>query len=158
MKKTTKLFLVVLCLVCVTSLILLTACNNNGEGNDLEKTITVVIGEGENATVSTVTTGARYLADVLNEMVNDEDSNLTLVGTYSIAYGLYVTEIGAVKADALKGEYVYFFTTDTEYQEISEFAVSKEFDGKTLVSATKGVSSLPVKDGETYLITLISFS
>lgn len=155
MKKTTKLLLVVLCLVCVTSLILLTACNN--EGNDLEKTITVVIGEGENATVSTVTTGARYLADVLNEMVNAENSNLTLVGTYS-AYGLYVTEIGSVKENALKGEYVYFFTTDTEYQDITEFAVSKEYDGKTLVSAMKGVSSLPVKDGETYLITLVSFS
>lgn len=154
MKKTTKLFLVVLCLVCVTSLILLTACDN--EGNDLEKTITVVIGEGENATVSTVTTGARYLADVLNEMVN-ENSDLTLVGTYS-AYGLYVTEIGSVKEDALKGEYVYFFTTDTEYQDITEFAVSKEYDGKTLVSATKGVSSLPVKDGETYLIALVSFN
>ncbi len=146
MKKTTKA-VVVLCL-CIAFLFVIAGCN---QGNDLEKTVTVVIGESS----YTVTTGAKYLFDVINELAQRKDDPIVLNGSWS-SYGLFVTEIGTLKP-ANANEYIEILTTDTGHIDVTEYAHTKEYNGKTLTTASLGVSSLPLVDGEIYMFVLSSF-
>lgn len=151
-KKIAVLLLVVVSLAAVT--LLFTACNKD-VGNEYEKTVTIVIGEGENKLVyDNYTTTARYLFDALNELSNRETDPLKMGGSWG-QFGMFLTEIGDLKAES--NSYICVLATDTEYQDITDYAVKKTYNGTELTSATLGVSSLPLKDGQTYLFCLVAF-
>ena len=99
----------------------------NEKGGNTEE-VTVSLILGDADAVS-VTTDAPFLYDLLKEYC--EENGLALEGSTS-ATGFYATRIGDLAEDA-------------------------ERDGKTYFSASVGVSSLPLRDGATYLVTVMSF-
>lgn len=155
MKKMQKSLVALLCLVCVLSTVFVLFACTDKNANDLEKTVTIVIGEGENATVETITTGAKYLFDLLNEMSNREENKIALNGSWE-EYGLFVTEVGSLKAEG-SNQYICVLTSDAAYKNATEWAVKKEYNGTEMVSSTRGVSSLPLKDGCVYMFALGTF-
>lgn len=155
MKKMQKTLVALLCLVCVLSTVFVLFACTDKNANDLEKTVTIVIGEGETATTETITTGAKYLFDLLNEMSNREENKLALNGSWS-TYGLFVTEVGSLKAEG-SNQYICVLTSDAAYKDMTEWAVKKEYNGTEMVSSTLGVSSLPLKDGCVYMFALGTF-
>lgn len=157
MKKMQKTLVALLCLVCVLSTVFVLFACTDKNANDLEKTVTIVIGEGETATTETVKTTGKYLVDLLIELTNREENKLVLAGEWS-QYGLYITEIGNLKQDTAQSQYVYLFISDTEYQNISATAMKREYNGTELAESLCGVSSLPLKDGCVYMFTLVTFS
>lgn len=155
MKKMQKTLVALLCLVCVLSTVFVLFACTDKNANDLEKTVTIVIGEGETATAETVTTGAKYLFDLLNELNNREENKIALNGSWG-QYGLFVTEVGSLKAEGVN-QYICVLTSDVSYQDATEWAVKKEYNGTEVVSSTLGVSSLPLKDGCVYMFALITY-
>ena len=139
--------------VCVLAFSLV-ACAD--KGTDYEKTITIVIGEGENQMVfADYKTGSKYLFDAINELSNRETEPLTLKGSWT-QYGLFVSAIGNIEADPLT-QYVCVMTNDTDYQDTTNWAVTKTYGEITVVSSTLGVSSLPLKDGAVYMFAIVGF-
>ncbi len=155
MKKLQKTLVALLCLVCVLSTVFVLFACTDKNANDLEKTVTLVIGEGESATAETVTTGAKYLFDLLNEMNNREENKIALNGSWE-EYGLFVTEVGSLKAEG-SNQYICVLTSDAAYKDATEWAVKKDYNGTEVVSSTLGVSSLPLKDGCVYMFALVTF-
>lgn len=156
MKKMQKSLVALLCLVCVLSTVFVLFACTDKNANDLEKTVTIVIGEGETATTETVKTTGKYLVDLLIELTNREENKLVLAGEWS-KHGLYVTEVGSLKAEG-SNQYICVLTSDAAYKDMTEWAVKKEYNGTEMVSSTLGVSSLPLKDGCVYMFTLVTFS
>ena len=139
--------------VCVLALSLV-ACSD--KGTDYEKTITIVIGEGENQMViADYKTGSKYLFDAINELSNRETDPITLKGGWT-QYGLFVTAIGNIEADTLT-QYVCVLTSDTDHQDITDWAVTKTYGDISVVSSDLGVSSLPLKDGAVYMFAIVGF-
>ena len=127
----------------------LAACNEKG-GNTEEVTVSLIIGDAD---AVSVTTDAPFLYDLLKEYC--EENGLALEGSMS-ATGFYATRIGDLAEDAAAGKYIMF------YHDIDDIALyipdyDIERDGKTFFSSSAGVSSLPLRDGATYLVTLMSF-
>lgn len=164
MKNFRKTSAVVLTVVCVLVLAFsLVACNINISTNETTDnssspvSVTIVIGEGDTQQViADYETGAKYLFDVINELHNRKTDPIALEGGWT-QYGLFVTAIGNIAADTTS-EYVCVLTSDTTYQDITNYAVTKTYGDKTVVSSTLGVSSLPIKDGEIYMFTIVSFA
>ena len=127
----------------------LAACNEKG-GNTEEVTVSLILGDAD---AVSVTTDAPFLYDLLKEYC--EENGLALEGSTS-ATGFYATRIGDLAEDAAAGEYFMF------YHDIDDITLytpgyDLERDGKTYFSASVGVSSLPLRDGATYLVTVMSF-
>lgn len=127
----------------------LAACNEKG-GNTEEVTVSLILGDAD---AVSVTTDAPFLYDLLKEYC--EENGLALEGSTS-ATGFYATRIGDLAEDAAAGEYIMF------YHDIDDITLytpgyDLERDGKTYFSASVGVSSLPLRDGATYLVTVMSF-
>lgn len=154
MKNFKRILVAVIGVVCVVAMLFaFTACTDNG--NDLEKTITIVIGEGEDQVVyADYTTNARYLFDVLNELANAEENPLVLEGTYS-SYGMYVTALGDLAPEG--NEWISLLISDVDNQDITEWAVTKSYNGTDVVTSNLGVSSLPLKDGAVYMFVILTY-
>lgn len=79
---------------------------------------------------------------------------------YESEYGFFVTSLNGVEADASANEYFAIYTTLGEYDGVtyssSDFA-AYNYNGKTLGSASYGVSGLPMVEGELYVIVLESY-
>ena len=121
-----------------------------------QTSVTIVIGEGETQQViANYETGAKYLFDVINELSNRETDPITLKGGWT-QYGLFVTAIGNIEADTLS-QYVCVLTSDTDHQDITDYAVTKQYGDVTVVSSDLGVSSLPIKDGAVYMFAIVGF-
>lgn len=152
MKRNFKTTAVLALIVVMCAAFLLCACD---DANNLQKTVTIVIGEGDSALTTVETTGAKYLFDVMNELAQKEENPVIMNGSWS-TYGLFVTEIGGVKAEG-ENEYIAILTTDETYWDATDFAVKREIDGKKYVMSVLGISSLPLVDGESYLFVLATF-
>ena len=139
MKK--KLLALIVALATITSLFMLVACNKapfDKDKNELAVTVTDSVME---------ITAETTLEDYMNKL--QDKKKVSFSGTTS-EYGLYITEINGVEAGM--GEAWMLYTTDTANSN-SEWG-SYEYDGKTLGSATLGVSNLIIKNGETYVWVL----
>lgn len=146
-----KILILSLILICAIALcVSFTACSVENEGS---KTITLVIGEGDTATVfEDYKTNAEYLVDVLNELKAEE--KITYTSTES-TYGAYLTEInGLCEASNI---YIAILTTITEQQDVTTYAVKREYNDIEYISSISGVTSLPIIDGAGYLIALDIF-
>ena len=127
----------------------LAACNEKG-GNTEEVTVSLIIGDAD---AVSVTTDAPFLYDLLKEYC--EENGLALEGSMS-ATGFYATRIGDLAEDAAAGKYIMFYhDIDDITLYIPDYNIER--DGKTFFSSSAGVSSLPLRDGATYLVTLMSF-
>lgn len=145
-RKSLVIGLILICAIALT--FTLAGCAKENEGS---KTITLVIGEGEDQTVfESYKTDAEYLIDVLVEMKEAEKITYTLTES---TYGAYLTEInGILEAN---GQYVYLFSTVAEQQDITEWKVTKNYNDTVFVSVIYGASTLEVIDGAGYMIALV---
>ena len=127
--------------------LMLAACDEKG-GNTEEVTVSLILGDAD---AVSVTTDAPFLYDLLKEYC--EENGLALEGSTS-ATGFYATRIGDLAEDAAAGEYIMFYH---DIDDITTPGCDLERDGKTYFSASVGVSSLPLRNGATYLVTVTSF-
>ena len=56
------------------------------------------------------------------------------------------------------GEFIYLYTSVAKDFDVSEYASTVEYQGKTLTSSGVGVSSMSVEDGAIIYITIIKYS
>lgn len=139
MKK--KLLALIVALAMVTSAFMLVACGKTKFDKDKKELAITVSGGVMEITAETT------LEDYMNKL--QEKKEVSFDGSTS-EYGLYITKINDVEAGM--GEAWMLYTTDAANSD-SEWG-SYEYDGKTLGSATLGVSNLIVKEGETYVWVL----
>lgn len=157
MKNAKRLAVVLLVVLCLSAVTLAFAACTDDKGNELEKTVNIVIGEGENKLVfDNYTTTARYLFDALNELSNRETEPLKIGGSWS-TYGMFLTELGILSASEADKTYIAVLTTDTNYKDITEYAIKRTYNGAELVSATLGVSSLPLENGQSYMFVIATY-
>lgn len=140
-----RLCLALSVLVLACGCVVFAACNDEDARGE-EAVISVIIGDGEAASV---TTDAKYLYGALKDLCEKE--GIPLEGEDG-AYGFYLTRIG----DLVQGDGAYIML----YHDIDDVTLctpgyNYEVGGKTFFSSSLGVSSLPVVDGATYLIVLI---
>ena len=97
------------------------------------------------------------LADALKEL--NDAGELTYDG-YDSDYGFFITSLIGVEADASANEFFAVYTTLGEYDGVAysnaEYG-TYFYNGKTLSSASYGVSGLPMVVGELYVIVLESY-
>lgn len=150
MKQTLKkrLCLVLVCIVLAGVVaVAFAACNDGGKdgGTAAEVTVTLTVGDADGVTL---TTDARYLYDALAGYC--AESGIVLEGEEGV-YGFYITRIG----DLVNGQGGYIMI----YHDMDDLTLytpgyDTERDGKTYHSSSVGVSSLPLRDGASYLIIL----
>ena len=137
-----KLLALIVALATITMAFMLTACGKtkfDKDKNELAITVTDSVME---------ITAETTLEDYMKKLQSKEE--ISFKGTVDSVYGLYITEINGVKAGVSEAWMLY--TTDAANSN-SEWG-SYEYDGKTLGSATLGVSNLIIKNGETYVWVL----
>ncbi|MDD7350778.1 MAG: hypothetical protein PUG90_01140 [Clostridia bacterium] len=73
-------------------------------------------------------------------------------------YGAYLTKVGVLEEKPEAGEFIYLYTSVAKDFNVSEYASTVEYQGKTLTDSGVGVSSMSVEDGAIIYITIIKFN
>lgn len=73
-------------------------------------------------------------------------------------YGAYLTKVGNLQQNDATGEYIYLYTSVAKDADVSEYASTVEYKGKTLNNSGEGVARMSVEDGAIIYITIIKFS
>ena len=73
-------------------------------------------------------------------------------------YGAYLTKVGVLEEKPEEGEFIYLYTSVAKDFDVSEYASTVEYQGKTLTDSGVGVSSMSVEDGAIIYITIIKYS
>ena len=95
--------------------------------------------------------------DALNSF--KDDGKLTYLSTES-EYGSFISAINGYTPDGSKNEFCAVYTSLTTYNGVTYSSTeygSYEYNGKTLGSASYGVSGLPLVAGELYVITISTY-
>ena len=88
------------------------------------------------------------------EHLNKSDDSLYLVMNES-TYGAFVTEIGSIKQDESKSEYIMVYTSIAS--DSYEGAVSLDYEGVTLYQSGVGLSGMKVEDGTIILFRIEAY-
>lgn len=145
----TVLLAVVFAVIAVTAL---TACEKEGVfGKD--DTMTLVIGTEEPVEYEIKLDGLSVecnLVDVLGAA--KEQFGIE----YVIADGM-LSEVGKLKPDSTKGEYIYLFTTVEADFDVSEYVLKKTYKETALTSSGVGASDMTILAGCTVYIGTIVY-
>lgn len=140
---TKTLYLAVITLLAVS--LLLTGCKPTV---DTEGTATFVIANDEGIEVFEVPLDALENAtgalDALEYLKNQGKLDYTCQNG---GYGAFLTEVGHVKEDGSKGIYIGLWTSVAADIDTSIHATTKQYNGVTLTSSGKGISSMSLTDG-----------
>lgn len=148
---TKKGFLTAIILICAFALLFsFSAC---AQKNEIFKTITLIIGEGENQMVfESYETLAENLSGVLEEL--KAKGKITYTVSES-AYGEYIKAINSYEGG--ESSYLCLLSTVEEQQDITSYAIKRTVSGREYVSVNYGISSLKIIDGAGYLIIPVNF-
>ena len=130
-----------------------TAC-----ANDTESPIGAAVLEGSDklAVIEASATGGS-LEDAMSAL--KDAGKLTYEGSEG-EYGFYLTSVNGYTPDADNNEYWAVYTTLGEYDGV-EYSNSEygtyDYNGKTLSSASYGVSGLPLVEGELYVLVVEAY-
>ena len=69
--------------------------------------------------------------------------------------GTYLDYVGEIKNDAATGTYIYIYTSVAADADVSEYATTVEYGGKTLTSAGVGAYEMTLSDGAVIYIGTI---
>ena len=72
-------------------------------------------------------------------------------------YGAYLTELGDLKEDAATATYLFLYTSVEKDFDVSEWASTKVWEGKTLTSAGVGITEMTVENGAIIYIGTVSY-
>ena len=113
-----------------------------------EPSVTLVV-EGKTKSVFTVSlkglTIERGLVSILDALKAENKLDYGITDTF-------LDYVGEVKNDYDKGEYVYIYTSVTKDQDVSQYADTVSYDGKTLVSSGVGAIEMTVEDGAVFYV------
>ena len=155
MLKTNFSRLLALALALTVTLFCLVSC---GTGEiDAEGTVTVVIFDTE-ATEYTVSldslSDGEGLIPLLDYLKAEEGVDYTATDA---GYGAYLTSLGTLKENATEGKYLYVYTSVEADFDVSAYAKTVEYDGKTLTSSGVGISEMSLTDGAVIYFTYITY-
>lgn len=83
-----------------------------------------------------------------------------LEGVGAIDYeidGTMLTEVGELENDAARGEWIYVYTSVEDDIDVSQYAMTVEYDGKTLTSAGVGATDMTIEKDAVIYIGLIIY-
>ena len=152
-----------LALLVICSVFSLAACSDNqGEQATTTttaptkvETMTLVIGTETPVTYSVeldkveITDG---LMSVLEYLKTNEGLEYASDDT---GYGAFLTKIGALEQK--DNSYIYLYTSVDGDKDVSQYATTIEFDGKTLTSSGVGASDMTIEDGCTIYVGTITY-
>lgn len=150
MKKLTLFFTIVLVLSTVA--LSFTACVKPSV--DSEGTMTLVVGETEYIVDLSKIDKDKGVISIIEYL--NETENLEYELTDSV-YGAYYTQIGEIKQDIDTNTYLYFYTSVESDFDVSEYAKSMTYKGKTLMSAGVGATGMSVLKDCVILVTTIVY-
>lgn len=70
-------------------------------------------------------------------------------------YGAFLTKVGALEQK--DNTYIYLYTSVENDMDVSQYATTVEFEGKTLTSAGVGASEMTIEDGCIIYVGTIEF-
>ena len=160
MKKTTKLSKILCFLLALCMTFTLMACNSASgtEGENANRTesaakMTLVI-SGESKSVFEVELDKLEVKEGLVSVLEYLKTEGKL--DYEISSG-FLESVGELKNDYTAGKYIYIYTSVESDQDVSEYATTVEYEGKTLVSSGVGANKMKIVDGAVVYIGLISW-
>lgn len=154
MKKFTSIFLALI-IVCA----LFTGCSNESTTTTTTapavSTMTFVIGT-ETPIVYTVELDklgeSKNLMAVLDYLKTNEGLDYA---SDDAGYGAFLTKVGALEQK--DNTYIYLYTSVEKDIDVSQYATTIEFDGKTLTSSGVGASEMTIVDGCIIYVGTIEF-
>ncbi|MFA6867143.1 MAG: hypothetical protein WCR54_06460 [Clostridia bacterium] len=148
-----KGLILTLILVCIASIFALSACGYQTHKGD--KAVTLIVGEGaEQEIFSNYHTDTENLYDMLMEF-NDEEY-LNVVASDG-QWGKFLTEVGSLKPDTSKNEYICILSSIPEQQDQTDYKITKLYKDTEVISTITGCSTLAIIDGGIYMIAIASF-
>lgn len=121
-------------------------------------TCTLVLSDGENATEYSVDLAALTSGDGAMPIIThlEQTRGLTYSKTNGM-YGAYLTAIGSLKENSAEGTYLGIWTSVEADFDVSEYATTVDYNGKTLVSSGVGISQMTIEDGAVIYIGYIHY-
>ena len=147
MKKLTKVLSVLVVLTLLISSFALFACTKKAYVQQTDPGIVFTQDDEIMADVE-----GKFVIDYLNAL---QDKGVITYVAEDSAYGKFITQINDRKADSTQGESWFVYTDDADSSDAAWGTY--DYEGKTLASASFGVSSLPLKKGATYAIILSKY-
>ena len=158
-----KFFLAGLAVLLLTlSVLCLVACNDGPSPVVAEKIVfsveengvKVIFLDAENR--SETAYDGEYSAEYLDDLIYFlAGKDVLKAESSSSQYGSFFTEIGSLSQS--DNNYLYFYTNLDDYKDVTSYALTETYNDVTLTSVSLGASSLPVKAGAVYMVTLVSF-
>ncbi len=139
----TKIYKIVALITVIVMMLALSACNND---SDSAGEMTLVIA-GDSITKYEVDLDdveiTEGLVSVLKHLNEEEGLEYEISGTYLNKVG----EVENNAANAAEGKYLYIYTSVAEDIDVSQFAETVEYEGKTLTSSGVGATEMHIDDG-----------
>lgn len=139
----TKIYQIVALITVIVMMLTLSACNNN---SDSAGEMTLVIA-GDSIVKYEVDLDdveiTEGLVSVLKHLNEEEGLEYEISGTYLNKVG----EVENNAANAAEGKYLYIYTSVAEDIDVSQFAETVEYEGKTLTSSGVGATEMHIDDG-----------
>ncbi|MBO5009651.1 MAG: hypothetical protein J6D20_02975 [Clostridia bacterium] len=139
----TKIYKIVALITVIVMMLALSACNND---SDSAGEMTLVIA-GDSIVKYEVDLDdveiTEGLVSVLKHLNEEEGLEYEISGTYLNKVG----EVENNAANAAEGKYLYIYTSVAEDIDVSQFAETVEYEGKTLTSSGVGATEMHIDDG-----------
>ena len=147
-----KLSALLLALIMAFSLVACQMPDNDGDGNITDKGKMTLVIERSNSVPYEVNLNdvkiENGLISVLDYLKAEGKLDYSMNGTM-------IDSVGELKNDASKGEYIYIYTSVAEDADVSQWAKTVEYEGKTLVSSGLGATEMHIKADAIIYIGLI---
>lgn len=145
---------IVTTLLLIATLFCIIACKNTAPTSGI---VTVVI-RGETDAVYNVDLAEVQVTDgVLSILQYLKDEKGIALEYEDSGYGAFLTKCGSLKQDLSKNEYLYLYTSVQSDFDVSGYATTQDFNGKTLTSAGVGLTQMQICDGAIILIATMKF-
>ncbi len=137
------------------ALFALASCDTGGSTPQVNEgdTLTVVVA-GEVTVEYTVQldkiTGTNGLVSVLDYLESIDAIDYEMDGTM-------LSKVGELENDATAGEWIYVYTTVEDDIDVSQYAMTVEYDGKSITSAGVGAADLTIEKDAVIYIGLIVY-
>ncbi len=150
MKNFRKIIALVLVLTLALFSLALTSC---GEDENAAGSVTIVVAGKEAKEYEVALDGLtidRGLVPVLDKLKADGTLDYGITGTY-------LDYVGDVKNNSETGEYIFIYTSVVKDQDVSEYKMTVEYEGKTLVSSGVGALDMTIENGALIYISTIKW-
>lgn len=139
-----------------------TACSDNtdnisGGDDSAQSSVAAVLEGSDKLVVIEASSTGGSLEEAMSAL--KEAGKLTYDGSEG-EYGFYINSVNGYTPNAESNEYWAVYTTLGEYEGV-EYSTADygtyDYDGKTLASASYGISGLPLVKGEIYVLVVESY-